>query len=202
LPKKLVSGYRHLAFPGWKYKWCTSCKHQASITAGTIFQDTRTPLAVWFRAMWWVASQKNGASALGFQRILGLKSYETAWTWLPKFRRAMIRLGRDILSGSVEVDECSIGSPESFGLGGFMSMSTKICCSFAGRTNSCSSMVFAAASRIEATMNSFRLTPRRVAALWKKVFCSGSTRASSRSEWGRRLDRILRAGESIRYSVD
>lgn len=91
---------------------CSKCKHQTSVTAGTIFQDTRTPLTVWFRAMWWVTTQKNGASAIGLQRILGLKSYETAWTWLHKFRRAMIRPGRELLSGRVEVDECFIGSPE------------------------------------------------------------------------------------------
>jgi len=91
---------------------CRSCKYQASVTAGTIFQDTRTPLTVWFRAIWWVTTQKNGASALGLQRVLGLKSYETAWTWLHKFRRAMIRPGRELLSGRVEVDECYIGSPE------------------------------------------------------------------------------------------
>ena len=91
---------------------CRACLHMASITAGTIFQDTRTPLPVWFRAMWWVTAQKNGASALGLQRILGLKSYETAWTWLHKFRRAMVRPGRELLSGRVEVDECYIGAPE------------------------------------------------------------------------------------------
>jgi transposase-like protein len=62
--------------------------------------------------MWWVTTQKNGASALGLQRILGLKSYETAWTWLHKFRRAMVRPGRELLSGRVEVDECYIGAPE------------------------------------------------------------------------------------------
>ncbi len=91
---------------------CVACKYQASVTAGTIFQDTHTPLTVWFRAMWWVTTQKNGASALGLQRILGLKSYETAWTWLHKFRRAMVRPGRELLSGRVEVDECYIGAPE------------------------------------------------------------------------------------------
>src|SRR5664280_2415572 len=91
---------------------CAGCGYQTSVTAGTIFQDTRTPLPVWFRAMWWVTTQKNGASALGMQRVLGLKSYETAWTWLHKFRRAMIRPGRELLSGRVEVDECFIGSPE------------------------------------------------------------------------------------------
>lgn len=50
---------------------CAECGHQASVTAGTIFQDTRSPLQSWFQAMWWVAAQKNGASALGLQRVLG-----------------------------------------------------------------------------------------------------------------------------------
>ena len=82
------------------------------MTAGTIFQDTRTPLVEWFRAIWWVTSQKNGASALGLQRVLGLGSYKTAWTWLHKLRRAMIRPGRERLSGHVEVDETYIGGLE------------------------------------------------------------------------------------------
>jgi len=54
---------------------CAACGCQTSVTAGTIFQDTRIPLPVWFRAMWWVTTQKNGASALGLQRVLGLKKY-------------------------------------------------------------------------------------------------------------------------------
>lgn len=91
---------------------CASCGCQTSVTAGTIFQDTRTPLPVWFRAMWWVTTQKNGASALGLQRVLGLKSYETAWAWLHKLRRAMVRPGRDRLTGRVEVDECYVGGLE------------------------------------------------------------------------------------------
>src|SRR5262245_24393425 len=96
---------------------CAACGRQTSVTAGTIFQDTRTPLPVWFRAMWWVTSQKTGASALGLQRILGLGSYETAWTWLHKLRRAMVRPGRDRLTGTVEVDETLIGGPEPGGYG-------------------------------------------------------------------------------------
>ena len=91
---------------------CAACGHQASVTAGTIFQDTRSPLRSWFRAMWWVAAQKNGASALGLQRVLGLRSYEKAWTWLHKFRRAMVRPGRDRLAGTVEVDETFLGGLE------------------------------------------------------------------------------------------
>jgi ISXO2-like transposase domain len=86
--------------------------HQTSVTAGTVFQDIRKPLIMWFRAMWYVTSQKNGASALGIQRVLGLGSYQTAWTWLHKLRRAMVRPGRDKLSGWVEVDETYFGGLE------------------------------------------------------------------------------------------
>jgi transposase-like protein len=94
-------------------RWeCAECGRQTSVTAGTIFQDTRVPLPVWFRAMWWVTAQKNGASALGLQRVLGLKKYETAWTMLHKLRRAMVRPGRDLLIGRVEVDECYLGGLE------------------------------------------------------------------------------------------
>ena len=84
---------------------CAACRHQATVTAGTIFQDRRLPLRLWCRAIWQVTSQKNGASALGLQRVLGLGSYQTAWTVLHKLRRAMVRPGRDKLSGRVEVDE-------------------------------------------------------------------------------------------------
>jgi transposase-like protein len=91
---------------------CQSCGHQTSVTAGTIFQDTRKPLVDWLRAMYWLSSQKNGASALGLQRVLGLGSYKTAWTWLHKFRRAMVRPGRDRLTGRVEVDETYLGGLE------------------------------------------------------------------------------------------
>jgi hypothetical protein len=62
--------------------------------------------------MWWVTTQKNGASALGPQRVLGLKRYETAWTLLHRLRRAMVRPGRDLLTGRVEVDECYMGGLE------------------------------------------------------------------------------------------
>jgi len=91
---------------------CPACKGETSLTAGTIFQDTRKPLRMWFLAMWFVTSQKNGVSALGLQRVLGLGSYETAWTWLHKLRRAMVRPGRDCLFGVVEIDETYVGGPE------------------------------------------------------------------------------------------
>lgn len=84
---------------------CSSCGHQASVTAGTIFDKTRTPLTVWFAAAWYVTSQKHGSSALGLQRTLGLGSYQTAWTMMHRFRRAMVRPNRERLQGTVEIDE-------------------------------------------------------------------------------------------------
>ena len=87
---------------------CCACRYQASVTAGTVFQDTRKPLRMWFRAIWHVTSQKNGVSAVSVQQALGLGSYLTAWTWLHKLRRAMVRPGRDRLQGRVEVDETHI----------------------------------------------------------------------------------------------
>lgn len=94
---------------------CTTCKHKASVLAGTIFQGTRKPLRLWFQAIWYITSQKFGGSALGLKRVLGLKSYQTAWSWLHKMRRAMIRPGRNPLSGNVEVDETLIGGRDEGG---------------------------------------------------------------------------------------
>lgn len=98
---------------GWlasRGRWiCQACRYQASVLAGTVFQDTHKPLRMWFRAAWHIISQKSGASAVSLQKELGLGSYQTAWTWLHKLRRAMVRPGRDRLQGRVEVDETIIG---------------------------------------------------------------------------------------------
>jgi transposase-like protein len=93
---------------------CASCLQDISVLNGTIFHKTRKPLKVWFQAMWYITSQKFGGSALGLKRILGLGSYQTAWTWLHKMRHAMVRPDRDMLKGTVEVDETMIGG-ESHG---------------------------------------------------------------------------------------
>lgn len=88
---------------------CSECGIQASVTSGTIFHGTRKPLSLWFRAIWHITGQKYGANALGIKRVLNLGSYHTAWLWLHKLRRAMVRPGRDLLSGVVEVDETYVG---------------------------------------------------------------------------------------------
>ena len=91
---------------------CARCGRQTSLTAGTILEGTRKPLRLWFKAMWWVTTQKTGGSAKGLQRLLGLRSYQTAWVWLHTLRRAMVRPGRDKLTGSVEVDDTLLGGVE------------------------------------------------------------------------------------------
>ena len=81
--------------------------------AGTLFEGTRKPLRTWFQVMWYITSQKYGGNALGLKRVVGFGSYQTAWTWLHKMRHAMVRLGRDRLSGKVEVDETYVGGAET-----------------------------------------------------------------------------------------
>ena len=88
---------------------CKSCKNELSVTSGTIFHRSKLPLVVIFRALWWMVAQKNGVSAVGVQRVLGLGSYRTAWVWLHKFRHLMVFPGRNKLSGVIEVDETLVG---------------------------------------------------------------------------------------------
>ena len=90
-----------------------ACNAETSRTAGTVFQDTRKPLRMWFLARWFITSQKTGVSALGLQRVRGRGSYETAWTWRHTRRRAMVRPARERLTGEIEIDETSVGGPEA-----------------------------------------------------------------------------------------
>lgn len=90
---------------------CRSCRHQASLTAGTVMHGTHTPLQVWFWATYLVTSQTPGMSAIQFQRQLGIGRYETAFQILHKLRAAMVRPDRDRIGGeyAVEVDEAYVG---------------------------------------------------------------------------------------------
>jgi transposase-like protein len=101
---------------GWKLpdgRWsCAGCRRRVSVTAGTIFHGTRTPLTLWFAAAWLMTSQKHGISALGLKRVLNLGSEQTAWAMPHRLRTAMVRPGRDRLAGPVEVDEAFFGGPE------------------------------------------------------------------------------------------
>jgi transposase-like protein len=96
---------------------CRACGRKTSVTAGTIFHRTRTPLSTWFAAIWFITSQKNGISAQGLQRVLGFGSYETAWAWMHKLRRAMLRPDREQLVGEGELDEIFVGGRATGRLG-------------------------------------------------------------------------------------
>jgi transposase-like protein len=102
--------YELVAFRRWE---CAACRHQFSLTAGTILHNTKTPLTVWFWAAYLMTTDKRGISALLLQRQLGLRRYETAWMILHKFRRAMVNLTREPLRGEVEVDETWIGGTQA-----------------------------------------------------------------------------------------
>ena len=106
---------------GWttnrKTFYCAACRHQTSLTAGTILHKSQLPLRSWFLGMWLMCTQKTGLSAKGLERALGLGSYKTAWLMLQKLRQAMVRIGRDTLTGTVEVDETYVGGEET-GVGG------------------------------------------------------------------------------------
>jgi transposase-like protein len=91
---------------------CAACGKQHSLLAGTLFEQTKTGLARWFLAIFLVTSSKGGISAMELKRQMGFGSYQTAWTWLHKIRRAMVRPERDRLSERVEVDETYVGGPK------------------------------------------------------------------------------------------
>lgn len=93
---------------------CPACRHQASVTGGTILDKTRTPLTTWFEAAWHLTTAKNGLSAKTLERTLGT-SYRTAWAMLQRYRVAMVRSERERLSGAVEVDEALVGGVEREG---------------------------------------------------------------------------------------
>ena len=78
---------------------CGGCRRRTSVTAGTIFDRTRTPLTVWFMACWLVATQKDGISAQSLQRTLEIGSYQTAWAMLARLRSVLVDPGRERLSG-------------------------------------------------------------------------------------------------------
>ena len=95
-------------------RWqCTHCRHQVSVTAGTILHNTKLSLTIWFWAAYLMTTDKRGISALLLQRQIGLGCYETAWMMLHKFRRAMVNLERESLWGEVEVDETWVGGTQA-----------------------------------------------------------------------------------------
>lgn len=101
---------------GWRTDrglWhCQGCGHQASATAGSVFEDSRKPLRLWFHVMWLMMAQKTGLSARNLCDTYGFGSYQTAWGWLQKLRSVMVRSGRERLAGRVEIDEAYVGGQQ------------------------------------------------------------------------------------------
>ena len=103
------------AWPTERGLWmCAACGHQASVIAGTIFQGTRTrcPSGSGRSGGWSAKKWRQRAWPTARARLGG---YRTAWTWLHKLRRAMVRPGRDRVSEEVEVDETLVGGLEAGG---------------------------------------------------------------------------------------
>lgn len=117
------------ASQGWRTErglWhCKQCGRQTSATAGTVFEDSRKPLRLWFHVMWLLMAQKTGISAKNLCDTYGFGSYQTAWGWLQKLRSVMVRIGRERLAGGVEVDETYIGGTE-VGVKGRNPLSAKV----------------------------------------------------------------------------
>ena len=103
----------------WPGRWlgdgrfmCAGCGGRTSVTAGTVFDRTRTPLTVWFNVCWLFATSKDGVSALSLQRTLEIGSYQSAWAMRHRLRSVLVRSERVQLTGTVEVDETFIGGHE------------------------------------------------------------------------------------------
>ena len=95
-------------------RWqCAGCRHQISLTAGTVLHRTKIPLTQWFWAAYLMTTDKRGVSALLLQRHLGLSCYETAWRLLHKLHRAMVSVTREPLYGEVEIDDTWIGGEQA-----------------------------------------------------------------------------------------
>lgn len=92
---------------------CAKCRHQVSLTSGTILHRTKIPLTDWFWAAYLMTTDKRGVSALLLQRQLGLSSYETAWMMLHKLRRAMVNTTREPLRAEIEVDDTWVGGEQA-----------------------------------------------------------------------------------------
>jgi len=93
-----------------RLQWiCAGCKYQHRVLAGTLFQDTKLPLNLWFQMIWWFVGPKNGASALALMQNFGIGSYRTSWKLLTKLRTCTVFPLREPLSGEIEVDEAFLG---------------------------------------------------------------------------------------------
>jgi transposase-like protein len=96
--------------------YCKGCDYQFSVAAGTIFNDSHLPLMKWFMATLLLCEAKKGMSACQIQRTIGV-SYKTAWYLCHRIRAAMAEVDKDMLDGTVEMDETYVGGRKRGGRG-------------------------------------------------------------------------------------
>lgn len=92
---------------------CGTCRMKFRVLAGTLLQDTKLPINLWFQMIWWFVGPKNGASALALMQNFGIGSYRTSWQLLKKLRSCTVFPLRQPLSGEVEVDEAFLGGKKN-----------------------------------------------------------------------------------------
>jgi transposase-like protein len=99
----IVNGRRHKRYQ------CRHCRHQTTLTAGTIMEATKLPLTFWFLAFYLIGQAKNGISSLELSRHLGV-SWNTAWMMHSKIMRSMSeREDAYVLRGNIQMDDAYLG---------------------------------------------------------------------------------------------
>ena len=97
---------------------CTGCRHQTSLTSGSLMDNTKLPLTIWFLAIHLISQAKTGISSLALMRHLGV-SYPTAWLLHQKINRAMAeRDAAHRLGGTVQLDDAYLGGERTGGKAG------------------------------------------------------------------------------------
>jgi len=106
-----VGGHRLASRP--RLHQCAACRHQASVTAGTVFHRTRIPLTIWFLGLYHLTQSKNGVSSLELSRRLGVQ-YNTAWLLKHKLMHVMKeREAEHLLVDLVEIDDAYLGGEKA-----------------------------------------------------------------------------------------
>ncbi len=106
---------QHCQLTSRQLRQCNRCRHQTSLTAGTIFEATKLPLATWFQGIYLITQDKKGISAMELHRHLGI-SYNAAWRMKHKLMQVMLERDQDQrLSGFIEMDDAYLGGERTGG---------------------------------------------------------------------------------------
>lgn len=92
---------------------CANCGYQSSLTSGTVMHGTKKPIRLWLKAIWWICNSTRGGSAKELQSLLSLGSYQTAWVWMQKLRKAMIVADFEKCRMMVELGIAAVGGAKA-----------------------------------------------------------------------------------------